>query len=454
MQKLAILVVIWLLPLVVGQMSVNTVSGGSAFAADAPAKKAKKKKTRRVATMGERTYKKLAEAQAMIDPESMPREEGEPPPEPTGTPQDAIELLMKLAETRLNSNELAQIWNTLAFAYYTLGDIPNTIRSYERILQQGAIPEALELSSLRALFQLYYSEDDYRKSIEFMDRWEVANGAPDPQITFIRATAYYQLEELLTALKYAIDVEEIANAQNRTMKENWWYLQVVLYNEQEDVDNVIRVLETLILNYPKKRYWMHLAGMYSEKNQDDKSLSAYYAAYIQGFFQKEAEVVMLAQRLLGASNPHEASQVLVKGMQEELVEENLKNLRLLATAYTLAQETNLAIEAWRDATEYAEDGKLHYRLAQALAAEDRHKEAVQAYSDAQKKGELEKPADVAFWKGISHMQLNQWGAATRALRDAEKLDKKKSRQVRQYVKYIASEKRRLEEIRRMLTGVS
>ncbi len=451
MQKLAILVVIWLLPLVVGQVSVNAVSGGSVFAAEASAKK---KKTRRVPTMRERTYKKLSEAQIMIDPESAPREEGEPPPEPTGTPQDALELLMKLSESRgLNSYELAQIWNTMAYAYYTLGDIPNTIRSYESILQQGTITEALELSSLRSLFQLYYAQEDYYKSIEYMDRWEVVRGARDPQVTFIRATAYYQLDELLTALKYAIEVEEIAIAQQRTMKENWWYLQVVLYNGQEDVDNVIRVLETLILHYPKKRYWMHLAGMYSEKDQDDRSLSAYYAAYIQGFFQKETEVVMLAQRLLGASNPHEASQVLVKGMEEELVEENLKNLQLLATAYTLAQENSLAIDAWRDTTEYAEDGELHYRLAQALAAEDRHKEAVQAYNDAQKEGELEKPADVAFWKGVSHMQLKQWGAATKALRAAASLDKKKSKQVRQYVSYIASEKRRLEEIRKMLGGV-
>ncbi|MCS5581956.1 MAG: hypothetical protein NZ777_00425, partial [Pseudomonadales bacterium] len=237
------------------------------------------------------------------------------------------------------------------------------------------------------------------------------------------------------------------------VKENWWYLQVVLYNELEDVDSVIRVLESLIVNYSKKQYWMHLAGMYSEKGRDDASLSAYYATYIQGFLVKETEIVMMAQRLLGADNAYEASQVLEKGFKGKLIEENEKNLRLLATAYTLSQETNAAIDAWRDATRYAEDGDLYFRLAQALSAEDRHKEAVKAYSDAQKKGDLNRPGDVAFWKGISQMQLERWDSATKSFRSAARLDKKKSKQSRRYIRYIAGERRRQKELRKMLEGV-
>mgnify|MGYP003976582713 CR=1 FL=1 len=447
MKKLAILLVVWALPLIVGQVGSNLVLGQAAQAAE------EKKKTRKVPAMREKTYKKLAEAQIMIDPDSAPREEGEPAPEPTGTVEDAIRLLMKLRESKgLNSYELAQIWNTLAFAYYTIEDIPNTIKSYENILKQGTITEALELSSLRALFQLHYGEENYRKAVQFIDKWQALKVTPDAQVTFIKATAYYQMENFRESLKWALRVEEIANSQQKDIKENWWYLQVVLYNEVEDVDSVIRVLETLIVNYPKKQYWMHLAGMYSEKNWDDKSLSAYYALYIQGFLQRESEVVMLAQRLLGASVPFEASQILEKGIKSGLVEENEKNLRLLATAYTMSQETNQAIDAWRDASKYAEDGELHYRLAQALAAEDRHKEAVVAYSDAQKKGETKKPGDVAFWKGISQMQLERWDSATKSFRQSAKLDKKKQKQARQYIRYIAGEKRRQAELKKMLEG--
>ncbi len=448
LNRLSFLALFWSLPLILGQFDVHISLGDTVSAQE-------KKKTRKVPAMRERTYKKLAEAQIMIDPESAPREEGEPPPEPTGTPRDAIELLHKLRESRgLNSYELAQIWNTLAFAYYTIEDMPNTIRSYEEILKQGTITEALEMSALRALFQLYYADENYRLAINYIDRWQALQAAPDAGVTFIKATAYYQLDDFRESLRWAIRVEEIATEQQKEIKENWWYLQVVLYNELQDSDNVIRVLETLIAYYPKKQYWMYLAGMYSEKEWDDKSLSAYYAAYMQGFLAKESEVVMLSQRLLGSSVPYEASQILEKGFKDGLIEENEKNLTLLATAYTMSQETDSAIDAWRDATRFAENGDLHYRLAQALAQEDRHKEAVDAYSAAQKKGETDDPDDIAFWKGISLMQLERWDAATRSFRNAAKLgDKRMKKQTRQYIRYIAGEKRREEELRKMLEDV-
>ena len=137
---------------------------------------AEEKKTRRVPALREQTYKKLAEAQIMIDPESMPREEGEPPPEPTGTPQDAVILLKEMLERRgLNSYEKAQIWNTLAFAYYTLEDTPNTIHAYEQILAQGTISEALEQTSLRTFFNLLLLRK-IRQIIEYMERWEALKG--------------------------------------------------------------------------------------------------------------------------------------------------------------------------------------------------------------------------------------------------------------------------------------
>ena len=482
LNKLMLLAVIWAFPVVVGQLPVGVSFGDAVQAAQ------EKKKTRKVPAMREKTYKKLAEAQLMVDPDSIPREEGEPAPVPKGTPQDAVLMLLDLMGSKgLNSYEKAQIWNTLAFAYYTLDDMPKTVNAYEQILKQGVISEALELGSLRALFQLYYADEKYLKAIKYIDRFQALQAVPDPQITFFKATAYYQLENFRESLKQAILVEELAVARRaarlessmeamsngkvsdekmpeaklalqklqakQAVKENWWYLQVVLYNELEDVDSVIRVLETLIVNYPKKQYWMHLAGMYSEKGQDDASLSAYYAAYIQDFLVRESEIVMMAQRLLGADNPYEASLVLEKGLKSKAIEENEKNLRLLATAYTLSQETNSAIDAWRDATKYAEDGDLHFRLAQALSAQDRHKEAVKAYNDAQKKGDLKKPGDVAFWKGISQMQLERWDSATKSFRSASKLDKKKSKQSRQYIRYISGEKRRQEELRKMIGGV-
>ncbi len=414
-----------------------------------------KKKTRRVPAISQSLYKQMSEAQIMIDPDSIPREEGEPVPVPKGTPQDGINMLLDMTKKKLNSNELSQLWNLLAFGYYTLEDLPNTIYSYEQVLaagKVGLITEALEINSLRALFQLNYSIEKYEKALKYINLWEVVNGSPDAAVSYLKATANYQLDRFRESLKWALQVEEIIIAEGREMKENWVYLQVVLYSELKDDDNVIRVLERMVVDYPKKQYWMHLAGMYTEKEWDDRALSAYYAIYTQGMFEKDSEIVMLSQRLLNAEVPYEAALVLEKGIKDKLVETSEKNLRLLATCYTVAQEMSKAIVAWERATKSSEDGEVHYRLAQALAQQDRHKEAVLAYRRSLEDDELKSPSDANFWMAISHMSLENWDQASTAFKAASKLDKKIAKQARQYIRYIAGEKRRQAALKEMLEG--
>lgn len=440
--------ILWVLPILLGSVHNPILSGGKVYAAEDDEKK--KRESRQVPSMRERTYKALSEAQLMIDPESVQVEEGEEPPEPEGTPRDAIQMLLELKDRRgLNSYEIAQIWNTLAFGYYTIENTPKTIEAYENVLKQEQITYALELSSLRALFQLYYSQENYRKALEYIDRWQQLKGDPDANVTFIKAIALYELEEYRDALNAALRVEEIAKAQDNQVKENWWYLQVVLYDQLGEPDNVIDVLETLVVEYPKKQYWMHLASMYAEKEWPDKALSAYYAAYTQGLLTKESEIVMLAQRLLNAEVPYEAAQVLQSGIDDGIVEKDLDNLKLLAQSYTMAQEMDEAIKAWKDATEYAEDGQLYVRLAQALSQEDRHEEAIEAYRDALEVGELRDRYDTQFWLGISLMQLERWDSATNAFREAAK-DEDMADRAKQYIDYIASQKEREKQLKDML----
>ena len=62
LNKLTLLALLWSLPLLIGQLDIPVSLGETVTAQE-------KKKTRKVPAMRERTYKKLAEAQIMIDPE-------------------------------------------------------------------------------------------------------------------------------------------------------------------------------------------------------------------------------------------------------------------------------------------------------------------------------------------------------------------------------------------------
>ena len=144
------------------------------------------------------------------------------------------------------------------------------------MLAQGkeVIPLALEMSSLRAIFQLYYGEEEYSKAVTYIDRWLALKDLADPATIFLKANCYYQLDDYRNSLKYAIESEQVAIAQAKVVKEQWLYLQVVNYSEMEDYRNVVGVLEKLIVAYPKKLYWIHLAGMYAELEEEDRALVA------------------------------------------------------------------------------------------------------------------------------------------------------------------------------------
>ncbi len=434
-RKLILVSILWMLPLILSPLDTG-VAGGLSYAEDAqPAAKKKRQQTRKVPAMREKTYKSIAEAQEFIENDAA---------------AEGLPILKKLLERRgLNDYEVAQIWNMLAFAYYTLDDMPNTISAYEEVLKQNKITLALELGTLRSLFQLYYQAEKYRRSIAYIDRWLKLNEMQDAGILYLKATAFYQLDEFQESLTVAKQVVAVAEGQQKTVKENWLYLLVILYNELKDYDNVVVVLERLLVEYPKKQYWMHLAGLYAEKDEEEKALSAYYAAYIQDMLTRESEVIMLAQRLLNAEVPYEAAVVVQKGIDSKLIKRDEKNMKLLAQAWTMSQDTGRAIKAWTGATEFAEDGDIFYRLAQAQANDDQHKNAVKSYRAALKEGDLNKPRDVEFWMGISLMQLESWDDATKAFRGASK-DKKKAKQCRQYIRYIKGEKRRQAELRKML----
>lgn len=239
MKNLTVVIALLILPLMLAALGVDSASG-VAFAAQQST--SSKQKTRKVPAMREKTYKTLSQAQLFIEEE---------------TPLLAVPVLEKMLKRRgLNRYEVAQIWSLLAYAYYSLDDTFKTIQAYQQVLEQGkeGIPLALEMSSLRAIFQLYYGEEEYSKALTYIDRWLAFKDLPDPATIFLKANCYYQLDDYRNSLKYAIESEQVAIDQAKVVKEPWLYLQVVNYSELEDYDNVVRVLEKLIVLYPKQLY--------------------------------------------------------------------------------------------------------------------------------------------------------------------------------------------------------
>lgn len=387
--------------------------------------------TRETQSMREATYKELAKAQEAAEEEDY---------------SEAIKVLDKLTkDDDLNSYELSQIYNLYAFIYYSQDRLPQAIQAYEKLLQQPDLPEALETGTVFNLSQLYFSTENWRKAIEYVERWMTYDPEPKSQNYELISQAYYQLGEYRNALVPARRVVELQRQSGQKVKEQSLLMVRVLHFELGETDEVIKVLHELIKLYPKEQYWMQLASLYGEKDDQQRQLGTLELAYVLGYLDQENEVMSLAGLLLQNDLPYRAGNVLQKGIDDGVIESSLNNWRLLSQAWTLAKEDEKAIPALTRAANMASDGKVDLVLAQSYMNLNRWDEAVAAAQKALSKGGLDRPDQAHVLLGQALFNLERFDEARQAFVRAQ-ADSRSRQLASQWINYIEREQDRLAQL--------
>jgi tetratricopeptide (TPR) repeat protein len=393
--------------------------------------------TRKTPALREPVYKKLNEAQELAEAKKYK------------------EALAKVSEVKsmkdLNTYERAQMHSFLAYIYFTQDNYAEAIRNYEAVLQQPDIPVAMEDQTRYTLSQLYFQAENYKKSIQLMQDWLKTAKNPGPEPYMVMAQAYYQLEDYRNALPQVEKGIAIAREQGKPIKENWLLLERLFYYELKDYKKTVAVLEELITRFPKKDYWLQLAGMYGELDKDTEQLAAYRIAHRQGFLTRSGEYVALASLSLQAGAPWAAAQVMEEGFKKGAVEKTAQNYRLLANAYTLSQEDKKALGPLTQAARLSNDGELDVRLGQAYLNLDQYDKAVESLRKGLSKGGIRNASDVQIMLGMSLFELKQYDSAKQAFATARN-DKSRAKAATQWLQYIESEEERQRQLRDALKG--
>ncbi|MCW8844327.1 MAG: tetratricopeptide repeat protein [Gammaproteobacteria bacterium] len=394
--------------------------------------------TRKTPAMREKVYKRLAEAQEMVE---------------AGNTAGAESTLKELQGMRdLNSYEIAQTWSFFGYIYYTAENYPASIKAYETVLQQPDIPVGMENSTMYTLAQLYFTMEDYNKAEQMLKRWFKGANDPGPEPYILLGQAYYQLERYKDAIGPVETAIDLAQKSGREVKENWWLLLRVFYYELENYPKVVEILETLVREYQKKDYWVQLSGMYGELGNQRRQLAAYEVAYLQGWLQSNSELVTMAQLFMQDNYPYKGAQILEKGIKEGKVTKDYKNYRLLAQAYQMAREDKKSILPLTEAAKLAEDGDLYYRLAQAYSNLDRWQDCVEAVDMAIRKGGMKRDDNAYVLQGMAYFNMDDLGKAEKAFQQARK-DERSRRVADQWLSYIVSERERQAGLDRALAAL-
>jgi tetratricopeptide (TPR) repeat protein len=162
---------------------------------------------------------------------------------------------------------------------------------------------------------------------------------------------------------------------------------------------------------------------------------------------------------LGKEIPFKAAQVLTQGMEKKIIKESARNLSLLADAFMLAKENNRAIKILEKTAKLSNSAKDHYRLAQIYTERQEWNKALKnvdrALSLQSKVAKLSKTArkpfdhveesDLRVLKGLVLFNLNDLLLAKAEFELATQF-KRSEKAASQWLRYIDSERKRMEYI--------
>jgi len=346
----------------------------------------------------------------------------------------------------LTEYEQANVLNYIGFVYFNMDDIPNAMRTYEKMVQIPSLEPQLLKQTTYTLAQLFTMQEQYPKALATLDKWFTLETNPAPEPFILKAQNLYQLSKYHDMIAPIENAMKVAAARDKPVKEDWWVLLNFAYFQEENYKKVVEIQKTLLVSWPKKNYWFSLAGAYTELGQDANLTNAYAAAHTQGMLEKESELVTMAQLYLQRETPYLAAKLLEKEMAAGRVQKDGKNYRLLSQAWQLAQEDEKAIPALKEAARLTTDGELDIRLGNAYLNIGKYDECVSAVQAGIRKGGLKSPDNAQISLGMCLYNQRKYRPAVEAFQAAAKTER--SRRVsNQWINVINADVERNEAIR-------
>ena len=398
---------------------------------------AQEQKTKRVPALREKVYSQLARAQKLAD---------------DGDAKAGLEALDSIQErsSSMNSYEIAMMHNFYGFIYYNENDLDKAIASFEKVVNEDAIPETLRVSTTFSLAQLAMANSDYEKVIKYLAQWDVINDKPKTDAYYVlKSQAYYQLKDYQKGIENINLAIAQADSKGEMPKENWLILQRAMYYSLNQSDKVVEVLERLVKLYNKPEYWVQLGGMYGETGAEKKQLAILEAAYQQGFMKSKSDLRQLSQVYLYNGLAFKAANVMSKAMQDGVAEKSAKNYAFVAEAMVQAKEAEKSLAYFAKAADLVTHGQYEQRIAEVSINLEKYEEAADAARKALDKGGLEFESNVYVALGMAQYNLQNFDASILAFEQAEK-HKKSQRLAEQWIKYVKREKVHAETLRTAL----
>lgn len=212
--------------------------------------------------------------------------------------------------------ERAMAWNIAAYCHFEIQQIEKAALAYGHVLKQRGLPSNMYDTARFSIAQLYMAEQRWEDAATALRNWIDAKDTPTAQAYTFLGQAYYQMKDYDRARPELERAVSMLKEAGEVPKENLYLLLRAIYFAQKDYLALRDVLESLVLDYPKKDYWVQMAAVYGELAQPGRQLAAMDYAFQQGLLTSRSEYVTLAQLMLSNNVPYRAALIIESGMQD------------------------------------------------------------------------------------------------------------------------------------------
>ncbi|WP_233350532.1 tetratricopeptide repeat protein [Henriciella barbarensis] len=279
--------------------------------------------------------------------------------------QAALGVLGQLRNQELNCYEQGAVLKLGAAIKIEAGDYAGAVRDLESAINQGYIPASERKTTYYNIFQIYLSQNNLNKALEYSQKWVQAGGAPDRDAKWQLAVVNQKLDRNQEALRWAEQVfrEDGPNAERQV-----YDFLIYLYDETGQRAKKAELLETLLARNPnERRLWDAIAGDYFAGEQERKAFEVQKAMYLGGILTKEEEIMRIVNFYNRFNAPYQAAQVLEKEMNAGRVSKTYERMELLANLYQVAREFDRAIPVIEEAARMNNSGAMYERLGRSYA---------------------------------------------------------------------------------------
>lgn len=323
--------------------------------------------------------------------------------------------LEKLLQTDgLKDYDAAVIYQALGYVENSLGNFSEASKSFQKSLSLNALPKEITHELYFTTAQLLVHTEQAEEALKYLAKWFAEEPQPKADAHILAASAYYQTENYQQLIVHV----EKALALTKNPPLNWYELLLAAYYEIKDFEKAAAVLEKIIVQYPNKAdYWLQLAGIYQQQEQDKKALAIYELAYSKELL-KEDDILQLIKSYLYLQMPYKAGVVLEKELAIGGVKDNREMLDLLVDSWLLAQETEKAGSVLKEIIKRFNDDTARLRLGQIYIESEQWKKATELLDVKIESNDKTLLSKINLLLGIAQYHTDNLGKATHAFTQA------------------------------------